>query len=165
MASSFMRKLGGNRIGVWAVKHVVAPLDRRLSNWTNGRLTATGMLRGPILLLTTTGRRTGAPRTTPLFYLSDGPLLVICNVNPGFERPNPWTLNLRANPQATVRIGRTIGAYTAREATSGELERYWPDLVRRWPAYETHYARSGQRAIFILEPAPGQVDSSVGKTG
>jgi deazaflavin-dependent oxidoreductase (nitroreductase family) len=50
--------------------------------------------------LTTTGRRTGKARTVPLLYLRDGNRVVICNVNPGFERPNPWVLNLRAQPRA-----------------------------------------------------------------
>lgn len=57
-----------------------------------------------MLLLTTTGRRTGRQRTVPLLYVHDDGKLVVCNVSPGFERPNPWVLNLRANPRAFVRL-------------------------------------------------------------
>ena len=118
---------------------------------TGGRRVSTGRPLGPILLLTTTGRRTGKERTNPAFYLRDGERLVICNANPGFERPNPWTLNLRANPLARVQIGQEISTYRAREATDEEVERYWPCLVKMWPAYQTFYDRSGQRSIFVLE--------------
>jgi deazaflavin-dependent oxidoreductase (nitroreductase family) len=102
--------------------------------------------------LTTTGRRTGAEHTIPVFFLRDGDRFVICNVNPGFEKANPWTLNLRAHPLARVRIGSVSGSYHAREATDEEIERYWPQLISIWPAYQTQFDRSGRRSIFILEP-------------
>ena len=151
MGFETLHRLGASRLGVWAIKHLVAPLDRRIFRWSGGRVTATGRLMGPVLLLTTTGRRTGKPHTTPVFYLHDGDRLVICNVNPGFERPNPWPLNLLATHMARVQIGREVAPYRAREATPAEVERYWPQLVQRWPAYQAHYTRSGERSIFVLE--------------
>ncbi len=96
-------------------------LDRWLYQATSGRRVAMGRPLGPLLLLTTTGRRTGMERTTPVFYLRDGKRLVVCNVNPGFERANPWTLNLRANPTAQVQIGKVHGVYQAREASQAGL--------------------------------------------
>jgi deazaflavin-dependent oxidoreductase (nitroreductase family) len=148
-----LRRLGGASLGVWVIKHIISPLDRRLYRWTGGRGVALGRPLAPRLLLTTTGRHSGLERTVPIFFLRDGGRLVICNVNPGFEHANPWTLNLRANPLARVQIGSTSGTYHAREATDEEVTRYWPQLVRIWPAYQTHYDRSGQCSIFILEPA------------
>jgi F420H(2)-dependent quinone reductase len=151
---TLLRRFGATQLGVWVIKHVVSPLDSWLYQRTGGRRVALGTPLGPLLLLTTTGRRTGRDRTTPVFYLRDGDRLVVCNVNPGFERPNPWTLNLRANPVARVQIGPVSGVYQAREASEAEVERYWPDLVKVWPAYQTHYDRSGQRLVFLLEPIP-----------
>ncbi|HEX8997042.1 MAG TPA: nitroreductase/quinone reductase family protein [Ktedonobacterales bacterium] len=145
---------GATSLGVWAIKHLLSPLDRRLYRWTGGRSLALGHTLGPRLLLTTVGRRTGQERTVAVFYLRDGDRLIICNVNPGFERPNPWPLNLRAHPVARVRVGSVGGTYRAREATQDETERYWPRLVALWPAYQTHFDRSGQRSIFLLEPNP-----------
>jgi hypothetical protein len=84
-----VRWLGETRLGVWTIKHLLSPLDRRIYRLTGGRRVSTGRPLGPILLLTTTGRRTGKEHTTPVFYLRDGERLVICNANPGFERPNP----------------------------------------------------------------------------
>lgn len=148
-----LRRFGGTFVGVWAIKHLLSPLDRHLYRWTGGRGIALGSPLAPRLLLTTIGRQTGQERTVPVFYLREGDWLIICNVNPGFEKPNPWTLNLRAHPVARVQTGSTHGTYRAREATDEEVARYWPQLVRIWPAYQTEYDRSGQRSIFILEPA------------
>jgi hypothetical protein len=63
-------------------------------------------------------------------------------------------VNLRAQPVARVQLGQVCATYQAREATADEVAQYWPQLVRLWPAYQTHYDRSGQRSLFILEPVP-----------
>lgn len=144
-------RMGSTRLGVWAIKHIVSPLQRWMYRLSAGKFFREGPKNRPVLLLTTRGRRTGKERTTPVFYLRDGGRLVICNVNPGFERTNPWVLNLRANPRATVQVGPDIGIYCAREVSEDEIVRYWPGLVRIWPAYQEHYSKSGQRALFVLE--------------
>jgi len=146
----FAKRLGGTRLGVLVIGRVVSPLQRQLYRSTGGRLSLTG--RAPVLLLTTTGRRTGKARTVPLLYLRDEDRVVICNVNPGFERPNPWILNLRAHPRAEVQIGRDTTTVRARAASGDELDRYWPRLVKLWPAYQTFYDRGGKRSVFVLEP-------------
>lgn len=151
-ATSFVRRLGSTRAGVWTIKHVISPLDRWLYQRSDGRLMLTGKPVGKILLLTTTGRKTGLDRTTPVFYLRDRDKVILCNVNPGFEKPNPWTLNLRANPEARVQIGAEHLTLYEREASQVEVEQYWPQLIAMWPAYQTHYDRSGQRTVFVLEP-------------
>ena len=144
------QRLGGTRVGVLAIGRIVSPLQRELYRRTGGRLSLTG--RAPVLLLTTTGRRSGKARTVPLLYIRDGDLLVICNVNPGFERPNPWILNLRAEPHAQVQIGRGTISVRARPASEQELERYWPQLTKMWPAYQAFYDKGGKRSVFVLVP-------------
>ena len=144
------QRLGGTRVGVLAIGRIVSPLQRELYRGTGGRLSLAG--RAPVLLLTTTGRRSGKARTVPLLYLRDGDRLVICNVNPGFERPNPWILNLRAGPHAQVQIGRNIASVRARPASEDELDRYWPQLTKMWPAYQDFYDKGGKRSVFVLEP-------------
>ena len=142
--------LGGTRFGVWSIKHLISPIQRWIYLRTNGRFGTTISHGQNVLLLTTKGRRTGQDRTTPVFYLHDGNSIVICNVHPEYERSNPWVINLRANPIARLQIGQDIGEYQAREATDAEIQRLWSRLVELWPAYQTHYQQSGQRAIFIL---------------
>jgi deazaflavin-dependent oxidoreductase (nitroreductase family) len=109
------RRLGSIRWGMLGIGHVVSPLQRRLYRITGGRFSLTGS--APVLLLTTIGRRTGRERTVPLLYLRDGERLVVCNVNPGFERTNPWVLNLRAQPHARVQVRREVFDVVAREAS------------------------------------------------
>jgi F420H(2)-dependent quinone reductase len=147
--TSLLNKLGATRPGVWAIGHVISPLQRRVLLATGGRVSLTGKL--PVLLLTATGRRSGQPRTIPLIFLRDGDDLIVCNVRPPSERPNPWPLNVRANPNVSVRIRGVAEQRVAREADGQELEKYWPLLVKTWPAYERFYADTHERAIFVLQ--------------
>lgn len=148
--------VGGTRVGVLAIARVVSPLQRGLYRFTGGRFSLTGS--APVLLLTVTGRRTGRARTVPLFYVRDEAHFVVCNVNPGFERPNPWVVNLRAEPRARVLVRRSVFPVIARQASETELERLWPRFTRVWPAYQSFYSRGGARTVFILEPAPAPQD-------
>ena len=142
---------GSSRFGVWIIKHLVSPLQRWLYRVTGGRVMANLGGERNVLLLTTTGRRTGKARTTPLFYLDDGEAIVICNVKPALERTNPWVLNLRANSIVRAQIGPNIDTYEAHAASDEEIDRLWPRLVKVWPAYQVHFERGGRRSIFLLE--------------
>jgi deazaflavin-dependent oxidoreductase (nitroreductase family) len=148
------RTVGAGGTSVWAIKHVVAPVQRWAYRATGGRAFRWGRRSRQILLLTTTGRKTGRARTTPVFFLRDGDRFVVCNVNPGFERTNPWVLNLRASPLASVQVGPDVVSCHAREVHGAELENYWPPLIAIWPPYQEHYRRSGERAVFVLEKRP-----------
>lgn len=144
-------RVGASRFGVWVIGHVVSPAHRWLYRITGGR----GIRYGPLahtLLLTTTGRRTGRLSTTPLFYLRDGRCYIVCNARPASEPVNPWVLNLRARPTATLQVGPQSIRCKAREVSGAELQRHWPHFVDLWPAYQRHFQRSGQRTMFVLEP-------------
>lgn len=143
------QRLGTSRLGVLVIGRFVSPLQRWLYLNSAGRFSLTG--RAPVLLLTTTGRRTGLERTVPLLYTVDADRLIVCNVNPGFERPNPWILNLRAEPHARVQLRRERFDVTARAASADEIEGYWPRLTQIWPAYQSFYAKGGKRSVFILQ--------------
>jgi deazaflavin-dependent oxidoreductase (nitroreductase family) len=144
--------MGASPFAVWAIKHIVAPVHRCVYRATGGRAFRWGKRNRSILLLTTTGSRTGKLRTTPVFFLRDRGRFVVCNVKPGSERANPWVLNLRSHPTASVQVGSDIIACTARQVEGAELNSYWPQLVALWPAYQEHYERSGMRSVFVLEP-------------
>ncbi len=144
-------RVGSTRLGVWVIKFIVSPAQRFLYRATGGKAFTTAGENRDVLLLTTRGRLTGKDRTIPVYYLRNENYIVICNVNPGFERTNPWVINLRAHPIARLQIGAEIAEYHAREATDAELSIYWPRLLSIWPAYGSHFEKSHQRAIFVLE--------------
>ena len=143
------RAAGGTVAGVWLIKNLLSPAQRIIYRRSRGRVSLTGRL--PILLLTTTGRRSGKPRTVPVFYLRDGDQFVICNVRPPRERVNPWVINIRARPDVLLEVSGGTFLARARPATEAELARHWPQLVSVWPAYEAFHSVGGQRSVFILE--------------
>jgi F420H(2)-dependent quinone reductase len=135
-----LRQLGGARLDGW--------LYRR----SGGRLAITGPPLFDVLLLTTTGRRTGRPRTTPVIYVRDGDRLVVSSEHTGQQRPAAWPLNVKADPRVTVRLGADTAPYRGRPAAADELERYWPALLEAWPAHATYRERSGVRNLLVLDP-------------
>ena len=107
----------------------------------------------PILLLTTTGRRSGRRLTTPLVYLPDGENLVIIASNGGSDRHPEWWLNLRSQPDAEVQIGPATRAVVARKAEGDERERLWRAVVELYHGYD-EYRRMTSREIPVVVLTP-----------
>jgi deazaflavin-dependent oxidoreductase (nitroreductase family) len=122
---------------------------------TGGRLG--GELMGmPVLLLTTTGRKSRAPRTTALTYLPRGDAMVVIASVLGEPRHPAWWLNLAADPVARVRVRDRTLAVRAREAQGAEREELWRAVVERTPDYAEYQARTTRRIpVVVLEPARG----------
>jgi deazaflavin-dependent oxidoreductase (nitroreductase family) len=136
-----------------------ARLHRAIYERTGGRFMA--RLAGiDMLLLTTTGRRSGQPRTTPLAGFARGDDWVVVGSNNGQERDPAWWLNLQAHPEARIRVGRDSFPVRARLATGAERDALWPWLVSRNPVY-ARYARRTRRPIpvVVLSPA-GDADTA-----
>lgn len=96
----------------------------------SGGLIGSRVVAGRSLLLTTTGRRSGKPRTTALIYLKDGERLVVVGSNGGSDHSPSWFLNLQADPNVMVQIGRNRFSARALTVSPEERERLWP-LVNR----------------------------------
>jgi deazaflavin-dependent oxidoreductase (nitroreductase family) len=92
----------------------------------------------PVALLTTTGRKSGEPRVSPLYFLRDGERVVVAASRGGSAKNPQWYLNLKANPKVQVQIKKEILDLTARDANDEERERYWPQLVQMYPTYEDY---------------------------
>jgi len=110
-----------------------------------------------VLLLTTTGRKTGKRRTTPLGYLeTDGRIVIIASFGGSDVHP-AWYLNLAANPEVEARLGAgTPRPMRARTATSEEREELWPKVVELWKGYGRYQAKTAREIPFvILEPRRG----------
>jgi F420H(2)-dependent quinone reductase len=120
---------------------------------TNGRLGAK-LLWFPSALLTTTGRKSGLPRTTATLCLRDGAKVVLPASFGGRESHPLWYLNLKANPAVQVQVRDEHLTMTARDATDEERRRYWPVLIKMYPPYKG-YRDAADRAIplVVCEPA------------
>ena len=146
------RGLGSHPVVVWAIKHLVSPLDRFVVKFSGGRLAPPSSVAVPTVLVTTRGRVSGQERTVPLVYVTDGDRFVVANARPAGERRIPWISNLRAAGQGRIRHrGRVIPIH-ARELDDSEAGRYWSALIEVWPAFAEHYAATGERTVFVLEP-------------
>lgn len=127
-------------------------LNRVLYRATGGVLGARlGRIR--ILLLTTTGRKTGRRRTKPLLYLRDGERLALAASYGGRPHHPGWYLNLRAHPDAEVQIGRKRQRVRARDATAEERRELWSRFVETYPKYALYQAKTARRIpVVLLEP-------------
>lgn len=116
---------------------------------SGGRLlaSAAGM---PVLLLTTRGRRTGKPRTTPLTFFHDGERLVVIASYGGSDRPPGWWLNLQRNPRAVVKVGGDELVVTARAASAAERERLWPVITDTYGGYARYQQRTTRELPVVL---------------
>ena len=127
----------------------------KLYRWTGGRIGGSiGPM--PVLLLTTTGRKTGASRTTALTYLPHGDDFVVIASVLGEPRHPAWWLNLEARPDANVEIGRERHAVRARKAEGAERETLWKAVVAKMPDYEEYGRRTSRRIpVVVLERRRG----------
>lgn len=115
---------------------------------TAGRLGGK-MAGAPVLLLDHVGRKSGRRRTTPLLYLADGDDLVIVGSRGGSDATPAWWLNLQASPSTTVQVGHERRRVVAREATSEERARLWPELTAIYPDYDVYQQRT-EREIPVI---------------
>ncbi len=110
------------------------------------------------ITLTTTGRRSGEPRSLPLYAWPDGDRLVIVGSKGGAATHPAWVHNLRAEPRATVKKGRDTQEYRATEVEvdGSERDRLWALVTEAFPLYAS-YQRKTKRLIplFVLEPVGG----------
>jgi deazaflavin-dependent oxidoreductase (nitroreductase family) len=153
----------GHRPLTAAIGRRLVPLDRWIEYTTHGWLTVLGHNALPQLLLTTVGRRTGRPRTTPVLYARIGPDWAITASNWGLPHHPAWSTNLIAHPEASIEIGGECTDVHAMLTGGTERERLWSELVRVWPAYESYAARSGRILRVFRLTRRGEPDADVGE--
>jgi deazaflavin-dependent oxidoreductase (nitroreductase family) len=102
-----------------------------------------------ILLLTTKGRKSGEPRTTPLIYENDGDAYVIVASKGGTPEHPGWYLNLDQDPGVELQVRDEVFPARARTATGDERERLWKLAARQWPDYD-EYQKKTDRVIPVV---------------
>ena len=143
------RRSSGFRVVIKAI----GTLHRWMYRVSGGKL-GKSFFGSPILLLTTTGRRTRRPRTWPLTYLPDGNRLIVIASNGGQRNHPAWYLNLRATPQVSVQLGDRVRTMVAQTAEGDERARLWSRIVEEYPAY-AEYQRKTDRQIPVVVLHPG----------
>ncbi|MFL5841494.1 MAG: nitroreductase family deazaflavin-dependent oxidoreductase [Thermoleophilaceae bacterium] len=105
------------------------------------------------LLLTTTGRRSGEERTTPLIYQPDGDRYVIVASQGGADEHPAWYLNLSADQNVEVQVKDERFDATASTAEGEERERLWKLMTATWPAYDQYQAKTDRQIpVVVLTP-------------
>ena len=106
----------------------------------------------PILLLTTTGRRSRRERTHALIYGRDGDDYLVVASKGGSPKPPAWYVNLKANPDVQVQVLADRFRARARDATPEEKPRMWAEMVSHWPAYDDYQRRTTREIpVVVLE--------------
>ncbi|HEV2887184.1 MAG TPA: nitroreductase family deazaflavin-dependent oxidoreductase [Jatrophihabitans sp.] len=109
-----------------------------------------GMHRDRLLLLTTTGARTGQQRTTPMMFHPDGDRLLVIASNVGAPRHPDWYLNLAASPQVTVEVDDERYEAVASTAEGAERERLWGMLTREYPFFAEHQQKADREIPVVI---------------
>ena len=106
----------------------------------------------PLLLLTTTGAKSGQLRTTPMMYIPDGNRLLVIASNAGAPVHPDWYRNLVAYPEVTVEVGNEIFEAIAIVTEGPERQRLWTRVVELYPFFADHQAKvTRQIPVIVLE--------------
>jgi deazaflavin-dependent oxidoreductase (nitroreductase family) len=111
------------------------------------------------LVLTTTGRRTGLPRTVVVQYFPDSRDMVIVAANSGMPTHPAWYLNLTEHPEATVDVEGQTMRVRAEEMPPAEADTWWPRVLATAPDYDRYRARTDRR-LPLLRLVPVDDDRS-----
>jgi len=138
MKRLFMKVAGGTHTALYRV--------------TRGKVGGT-MLKVPILLLITRGRKSGKQRTTPLMFSRDGDNLVLIASVGGAPRNPAWYWNLQGG-EAEVQVGSERRRVRARDAEGDERERLWAQMVALYPNYAEYQKKTTRQIpVVVLEPS------------
>jgi deazaflavin-dependent oxidoreductase (nitroreductase family) len=138
---------------------ILGSIHQRVYRLTGGKIGGR-IAKLPVLLLTTTGRKSGRPRTQPLAYTRAGSDYAVIASKGGAAQHPLWYLNLRANPLASVMVGRETRQVHARDAQGEERERLWRALTELYPGYDRYAQRtSRQIPVVVLELVAERVRS------
>ena len=130
----------------WAREHAEKFMD-------SGGTEATDLQGKPIILLTTTGAKTGKIRKTPLMRVEhDGQYAIVASL--GGAPKNPvWYYNVKKNPRVELQDGTVTGDYDAREVFGDEKATWWERAVEAWPDYANYQTKTDRQIpVFVLTP-------------
>ena len=152
-----IRRLAASGPGSWLFARVLHRIDKPISKLTRGRQTFGGLVSGlPVVMLTTTGARSGRPRTVPVLGLPTRDGLAVIASNFGQHRHPAWYHNLRSNPEGSVEVGGQSRRFRAEIVEGERRAAIWQEGLRVYPGWSQYERRASHRriAVFVLEPLP-----------
>lgn len=148
-----LRRLGRTSQFAAVYRRVGPVVDPRIAHLRQGRVMAK-VYGFPVLLLHTTGAKSGQARTSPLLYVRDGDDLMVLGTNFGQPKHPAWTANLLAHPDAAVEVGPVRLKVVAEQVDDATWERMFPSFVAVYPGYANYLERREGLAprMFRLRP-------------
>ena len=154
-AQRLMRRFASSGPGSWAFARTAQHIDRRVYRWTKGKHTFGSMITGlPVVMLTTTGAKSGQKRTVPVLGLPLDDGMAVIASNWGQTRHPAWYHNLVANPDGELAVNDSRSNFHAVEATGERRDQIWQTGLKIYPGWTQYETRASGRTIhvFVLEP-------------
>jgi deazaflavin-dependent oxidoreductase (nitroreductase family) len=151
----FVRRFAAGGPGSWLFARVAPQIDRPVHRLTGGRHTFASLISGlPVVMLTTTGAKSGQPRTVPVLGIPTSDGVAVIASNWGQQRHPAWYHNLRANPEAEIAVDGDRRRVRAVEADEERRSRIWEEGLRVYPGFGQYEHRASHRriSVFVLEP-------------
>jgi deazaflavin-dependent oxidoreductase (nitroreductase family) len=150
-----LRRFAASGPGSWLFARILHRIDRPVHRLTRGRYTLASLLSGiPVVMLTTTGARSGQPRSVPVLGIpSNGGLAVVAS-NFGQDRHPGWYHNLQSHPDAEVVVDGVHRRVHAVEAEGERRAEIWQQGLRVYPGFAQYERRASNRriSVWVLEP-------------
>jgi deazaflavin-dependent oxidoreductase (nitroreductase family) len=150
-----VRRFGGSGPGSWLFARLAPRLDRTVYRLTRGRHTFASLVSGlPVVILTTTGARSGQSRSVPVVALPTDEGFALIASNWGKARQPGWYHNLRARPEGRLSVHGDSHSFRAVELEGERRERIWKQGLKVYPGWAQYERRAPKRhiAVFLLEP-------------
>ena len=156
-AQRLMQTVASSRPGSWAFSKGLHHADRQVFKLTKGRTTVPTIVAGlPVVMVTTTGAKSGQARTMPLLAIPVGGDLAIIGTNFGQTNTPGWVFNLEADPHAAVTYREREVSVVARVADADEYDTALNAAAKVYPGYDKYRERISGREVrvFVLETEP-----------
>jgi deazaflavin-dependent oxidoreductase (nitroreductase family) len=150
-----MRKTASTPMTARSFARTLHKLDEPILRRSGGKRSLSNWLTGlPVVELTTTGARTGVPRTLPILGVPDGDRLILTASNYGQKRNPAWYYNLKANPRCSIAFRGQHQEMRAYEAEGAERQRLWELNLTVYPTWASYAQWAAHRRIpvMVLEP-------------
>lgn len=146
-----VQRIVASRPGAWLFSKFLHVVDKPMFRVSGGRYTLPSLLAGlPVVMVTTTGRRSGEPRTMPLLAIPCGDDLAIIGSNFGQVSTPGWVYNLEAFPHATIEYRGSSVDVAARRADDAEVDATFAMATTIYPGYAEYRRRADHREIRVF---------------